>query len=247
MSSEATTLESHLNRQSERSEDFFWNRLRWGLVLERLPAGEAIEVVDVGAGPGFLGDHLARVRPLAGYRFIEPLGGLETGLEDRFGAAANFRDRESFGAAAYVTLLDVLEHQEDDRAFMAELSAKMSPGSLLLLTVPAMPSLWSRWDVVLGHYRRYRKSTLASAIAGLPFAVEETAYLFPELLPLGWIRRLRLGQGAEIGPDEAASAEFPDLSRPVNEGLYRLGSLTMRLRRQMPAGTSLFAALRRTP
>jgi hypothetical protein len=246
VTSEATTLESHLNRQAERSERFFWNRLRWSLILERLPAGEAIEVVDVGAGPGFLGDHLAGTRPRAQYRFIEPLRGLEEGLESRFGAESNYKDRDSFGAAGFVTLLDVLEHQEDDRAFMAELVAKMSPGSLLLLTVPAMPSLWSQWDVVLGHYRRYRKETLASAIAGLPLAVEETAYLFPELLPLGWIRRLRLGRGAEISAEDAASAEFPDLSNAVNETLFRLGSLTMRQRRHAPAGTSLFAALRRT-
>jgi hypothetical protein len=242
---DATTLESHLNRQAERSENFFWNRLRWGLILERLPSGEAIEVVDVGAGPGFLGDHLRRVRPLAEYRFIEPLHSLEEGLEERFGPTSNFKEHDSFGEARYVTLLDVLEHQEDDRAFLAELSAKMTPGSLLLLTVPAMPSLWSQWDVVLGHYRRYRKQSFERAIAGLPFTVEETAYLFPELLPLGWVRRLRLGRGGGISAEDAASAEFPDLSRPVNEGLYWLGRLTISQRRLAPAGTSLFAALRR--
>ena len=30
----------------------------------------------------------------------------------------------------------------------------------MLLTVPAGPSLWSAWDVALGHVRRYTKETL---------------------------------------------------------------------------------------
>lgn len=246
MSSGSTTLESHLNRQAERSENFFWNRLRWQLIAERFPAEGPFEVVDVGAGPGFLGDFLGRAYPPAEYRFIEPLEGLEQGLERRFGAASNYKLRDSFGAAGYVTLLDVLEHQEDDRGFMTELSAKLSPGTLLLLTVPAMPSLWSQWDVVLGHYRRYRKESLLRAVDGLPLEVEEMSYIFPELMPLGWARKVKLRLGRGHPSEQTASAEFPDLPGPVNEALFRLGSLTMRQRRRAPAGTSVFAAMRRT-
>lgn len=245
MSSGSTTLESHLNRQAERSENFFWNRLRWQLISERFPAEAGFEVVDVGAGPGFLGEFLARAYPAAEYRFIEPLEGLEQRLEARFGAASNYKTLDSFGAAGYVTLLDVLEHQEDDRTFMAELSAKLTPGTLLLLTVPAMPSLWSHWDVVLGHYRRYRKESLRLAIEGLPLEVEEMSYVFPELVPLGWFRKLKL-RLRRPSSEEADGAEFPDLSDSLNKALFRLGDFTMSHRQHARMGTSLFAALRRT-
>lgn len=236
---EANTLEGHLNRQLEHSQEFFWNRLRWELIASWLPRG-AEELVDVGAGPGFLGDYLRRRFPAIAYRYVEPLEGLEVSLEARFGAGANRRGSDSFGMAQYVTLLDVLEHQEDDREFLAELSDKMAPGSLLLLTVPAMPSLWSQWDVLLGHYRRYTKGSLATALEGLPLEPEEVSYLFPELLPLGWLRRLRRGAAAD------SSTEFPDLPGWLNESLYRLGRASLASRRAWPAGTSLFAALRRS-
>ena len=234
-----TSLEAHLSRQVERSREFFWNRLRWRLILSRLPKGEA-ELVDVGAGPGFLGDLLRRRRPQIAYRYVEPIAGLERRLVERFGAAANRRDRD-FDAAAYVTLMDVLEHQEDDRAFMEELAGKVTPGAMLLLTVPAMPWLWSGWDEMLGHHRRYTKAGLREVAAPLPFEVVEEAYLFPELIPLGLARRLRISGDAEDG----AAAEFPDLPRALNEGLYRIGSVSLAMRRLWPAGTSLFAALRR--
>jgi hypothetical protein len=236
-------LELHLNRQMERSREFFWNRLRWELISSQLPAAGTAELVDVGAGPGFLGDFLRERHPAIVYRYIEPIDGLERQLEDRFGADANRRDRD-FGDASYATLMDVLEHQEDDRAFMADLAAKMEPGSTLLLTVPAMPSLWSNWDRMLGHYRRYTKDSLLQTVAPLPFEVVEQSYLFPELLPLGWLRRLRMR--GQVAADGAADAEFPELPRLLNEVLYRVGVGSMALRRRWPAGTSLFAVLSRT-
>lgn len=241
--SRVEALELHLNRQMERSREFFWNRLRWELISAQLPGDGPAELVDVGAGPGFLGDFLRERHPAIAYRYIEPIEGLERQLEDRFGTDANRRDRD-FGAAGFATLMDVLEHQEDDRAFMADLAAKMAPGSTLLLTVPAMPSLWSNWDQMLGHYRRYTKASLREAVAPLPFEIVEQSYLFPELLPLAWFRRLRMR--GQAGAEGSAEAEFPELPRLLNEALYRVGRGSMALRRRWPAGTSLFAVLSRT-
>lgn len=236
-------LEAHLNRQAERSRDFFWNRVRWELISSQLPSGGA-ELVDVGAGPGFLGDFLRERHPGVEYRFVEPIEGLERQLMDRFGAEANLRDTD-FGGASFVTLMDVLEHQENDREFMGELAAKMAPGATLLLTVPAMPWLWSDWDSMLGHYKRYTKASLRDAVATLPLEIVEQGYLFPELIPLAGFRRLKMrgGRGADGDP---ADAEFPQLPRPLNEVLYRVGSASAAWRRVWPAGTSLFAVLRRS-
>ncbi|HEX6602938.1 MAG TPA: methyltransferase domain-containing protein [Solirubrobacterales bacterium] len=232
-------LELHLSRQLERSRDFFWNRLRWELVYEDLAAAD--RVVDVGAGPGFLGEYLAARRPGLEYWFVEPIADLERRLVDRFGAEANRRDRD-FSGASHVTLMDVLEHQEDDRLFMVDLAERMDPGATLLLTVPAMPYLWSAWDTMLGHYKRYTKESLRQAIGALPLAVEEESYIFPELIPLGLARRMRMRNGSG-GDDEA---EFPELPKPANETLYRVGRATMKRRSWWPAGTSLFARIRRT-
>jgi Methyltransferase domain len=233
-------LEQHLARQAERSQDFFWNRLRWDLVDENLDSG-CKRVVDVGAGPGFLGEFLRRRRPEIGYWFVEPIEGLEQRLVAGFGAEANRRERD-FAGASHVTLMDVLEHQEDDRAFLTDLAARMDPGAVLLLTVPAMPWLWSAWDTMLGHYRRYTKAALREAVGPLPLQIEEESYIFPELIPMGLVRRMRL-RGADLDPE---AAEFPQLPKPLNEGLYRFGKGSLALRCLWPAGTSLFVRMRRT-
>ena len=71
-------------------------------------------------------------------------------------------DQADYGSAEFVALLDVLEHQEDDKGFLRSLVDKMQPGSTLLLTVPALQGLWSQWDEALGHFRRYDKASLHS-------------------------------------------------------------------------------------
>lgn len=238
-------LERHLTPQLDAGRKFFWHRLRWRAVRRYVPAGSPLRLVDMGAGAGLLGEYIARDRPQVEYRYVEPIPALEAALERRYGAAANARADETFPSVAIVTLLDVLEHQEDDRGFLAELAAKMDRGARLILTVPAMPSLWSSWDVSLGHFKRYTRATLAASLADLPFERIETSYLFPEMVPAALLRRRRAAGG---DPEDGGSHDvaFPELSRPVNGVLYALGSITQSVRRGLPIGTSLFAVLQRS-
>lgn len=235
-------LEHHVARQIEHSRDFFWHRVRWAAVSAYLPREGSFAVIDVGAGAGLLGMFMARDRPNGRYLFVEPIPALERHLEELYGATANARRLESYAAGDFLTVLDVLEHQADDRAFMSEFVNRMEAGARLILTVPALMQLWSNWDESLGHYRRYDKRALAKVIQGLPLRTVEMSYLFPEMLPLGLLRRF-----TRRGPVKAATkAEFPDLPRPLNDLLTGVGRALLPARRLWPAGTSILAVLERT-
>jgi hypothetical protein len=233
-------LETHLQRQIEHSGRFFWHRLRWRVVRGYLPQDEPFTIVDVGAGAGLLANYLANDRPRATYQFVEPIQSLRVNLRQKHGEQADVMDAPEFRSARYVVLLDVLEHQEDDRTFLADLVAKMPSGSMLLLTVPALQRLWSPWDVALGHFRRYDKESLRASLEGLPLEVHELSYLFPEMVPLGIVRSRR-SAGAVVDLDQTA-VEFPDLPGPINDVLYGLGTLSVAFRRHWGRGTSLFLA-----
>jgi hypothetical protein len=203
-----------------------------------LPVAEPFELVDVGAGAGHLGQYMARDFPKSRYRFVEPIDSLRTHLRTTYGNDADDGDSDVYDGARVVTLLDVLEHQADDGAFMEHLVGKMTPGSTLMLTVPAMPRLWSGWDVALGHYRRYDEETLMAAVEGLGLDVREINYLFPELVPLGLARaRRRSSRYATAGDLEA---DLPGLPWFVNEPMYGLGLASLVFRRRWHFGTSLF-------
>jgi 2-polyprenyl-3-methyl-5-hydroxy-6-metoxy-1,4-benzoquinol methylase len=244
MTPSTTALEEHLTPQVERSRDFFWHRLRWRAVRRYIPIDRPATLVDVGAGAGLLGDYLRAERPATTYRYVEPIESLERALEQRFGPSANARAADRYEGAGIVTLLDVLEHQEDDSAFLRELSVKMEPGALLVVTVPALPALWSSWDESLGHYKRYTRMTLEAATAGLPFRRVEMSYLFPEMVPAAILRRKQRA-AARPGSDAANDAAFPDLPPAANKVLYAVGAATQTVRRALPGGTSLLAVLER--
>jgi hypothetical protein len=237
-------LEAHLIRQLDESRDFFWHRLRWKAVRAHLPRAEAFRLVDVGAGAGLLGEYLRSERPDAVYEFIEPLPSLERGLVARFGAAANRKLDRRWTGTGYVTCLDVLEHQEDDRAFLGDLVARAEPGATIIVTVPAFMLLWSSWDRLLGHHRRYTKRSLLRAIEGLPLDVIEISYLFPEMFPLGIFRKLKRGLGRAQEDAAAPESEFPRLPAWLNAALVVAGSAFLALRRLFPFGTSIMAVLR---
>jgi Methyltransferase domain len=235
-----SVLESHLQRQIEHSRRFFWHRLRWHAVSRYLPRGVPFRLVDVGAGAGLLGEYLAEDFPLASYGFVEPLRSLEIQLEARFGGEANARDARRY-RAEFVTLLDVLEHQKDDRAFVADLVARMQPGAMLILTVPALRRLWSHWDAALGHFRRYDREALRAVLSGVSVETVSVDYLFPEMLAPALVRKR-----AKAGIVEGR-AEFPDLPRPLNAALVGIGRVTLRGQGRWPAGTSILAVARRRP
>ena len=239
------SLEAHLRRQIEHSRHFFWHRLRWRAVASHLPPGRPFRLLDIGAGAGLLGVFLLRDFPNARYLFVEPIESLQRSLEASYGVAANAGRLSSYDGIEYVALLDVLEHQADDRRFLVDLVERMTPGASLIITVPALTTLWSGWDVALGHHRRYDRPALHRAIEGLPVRVLEMSYLFPEMIPLALLRK-RLRTATPNGHANEESAAFPDLPRLLNDGLYAVGRCSLALRRYAPTGSSLLTVLRRT-
>ncbi len=229
---------------------FFWHRLRWRAIRRYIPNSTPLQLVDIGAGAGLIGSYLEVERPNVRYRFVEPIPSFEADLERRYGPSANLNGAASLPGTTVATLLDVLEHQADDRRFLGELVKKLDHGTILIITVPAMPRLWSAFDENIGHFKRYTKRQLAIATSDLGLRPLEVSYLFPEMIPAGLVRRR---QQPPSGSRRAADmdtamvetlSDLPNISAALNQRLYTLGSATQAFRRVLPAGTSLLAAYR---
>jgi hypothetical protein len=72
----------------------------------------------------------------------------------------------------------VLEHVEDDGAFLTTLRSYLCPDGNLFLTVPTYRALWSIDDVAAGHYRRYTARSLTSRLRQSGFTVDYCSYFF---------------------------------------------------------------------
>ena len=84
------------------------------------------------------------------------------------------------GTYDLVLALDVLEHLDDDESFLAGTLLPLLSGTLLV-SVPAIPRLFSNHDRVLEHRRRYRRRDLLEML-GRYVDVRESGTLFTSLL-----------------------------------------------------------------
>jgi SAM-dependent methyltransferase len=72
--------------------------------------------------------------------------------------------------------MDCLEHQLDDLRMFTDLVRLVRPGGRLLVTVPAVPWLFSERDRIVGHHRRYTPARLREFAARQPLRVDELRY-----------------------------------------------------------------------
>ena len=73
-----------------------------------------------------------------------------------------------------IILADVLEHIKDDLKTINKLSKNLNKNGHILITVPAYKFLFSKKDIILGHYRRYNSKELVRIFKR--FSVQKLSY-----------------------------------------------------------------------
>ncbi len=87
-----------------------------------------------------------------------------------------------------VLLIDVLEHIEEPNLFLKSLLKHIKPGGYLIINVPALNSLYSKYDKKVGHFRRYNKSSLLKEFNISDVKILDLRYWGFTLIPILFIR-----------------------------------------------------------
>ena len=161
---------------------------------------EGIKVLDIGCGDGFIS------RNLFGNLRKKNVTAVDIHLSDEWiiklskFAQDHIYQREMPLTGGYdlVLLLDVIEHIEADKEFLANTVNKYVAGKgKVLISVPAFQSIYGRHDVFLGHYRRYNLKSLEEMTTACGLKIISKGYLFSTLL----LPKLLLYKLLSIGKD----------------------------------------------
>lgn len=219
----------------------WWYRARRRIVAQMIvryvqPA-KGLNIAEIGCGTGSnlpmleLFGHLTAVEPDAQARLFAAKRSKATVVQGRLPDELPLID----ASLDLAVMLDVLEHVEDDVAALKAVAAKLKPGGRFLLTVPALPALWSPHDEEHHHKRRYTAKTLRAVMDKAGLKIEMISYfntlLFPLIAGIRWMKNL-------IG-SKAVDTAMP--SAILNKALEGIFAFERKLigRLPMPVGVSL--------
>ncbi len=131
-------------------------------------------VLDFGAGLGalaFIWRDLFGVIPVC----VE-LDPMQKKFLETKGFSCYTRIEETGSLFSYIYCSNVLEHVEDDVLLLSQIRQGLTRDGLLAIYVPALPFLYSDFDVSVGHFRRYSKKELVEKVQNAGFEVKSCIY-----------------------------------------------------------------------
>jgi len=231
------------------SEDVHWwfvgrrNILR-SIIDRCVPLPRNAAVLEAGCGSGGNLTLLSDYGDLHAFEYNEQARGIaarRTSSRVAFGALPG---EIGFGDKTFdlIALLDVLEHVDEDLESLVALRDRLTDGGSIIITVPAVPALWSDHDVMHHHKRRYSKSQLSRRLREAGLATQRIGYFNSLLFPLALLQRV----GSWLGSGSTGAAVPP---RPVNRWLASIFSFEAKLLGWLnfPIGLSLYAVARKHP
>ncbi len=233
-------MQKYLYKDLYTLEDVhWWHRAKRQLVnylLKENLANKKQKILDVGCGTG---------KNLETFSKFGEVIGIDNSID-----AINFCKKRGFKAIKgdiekmpfksnffdAVTALDVLEHVDDVKA-LKEIKRVLNQDGILIITVPAFSWLWSKWDEVLFHKRRYSAKSLKKVLTQNGFKVSKISYFFSFLvLPALIIRTIK----QKLYPNHYPS-DFKISNKLVNSVLEVVSGIEQRIviNYKVPIGTSL--------
>ncbi len=174
----------------------FWCDWRFRVICNNrnLFPRDLSRVLDVGCGTGLVMDQLSVQEGLENVTFEGC--DVNVSLPEKKSQRGfpifiyNITDRlQSLkGAFDMLLLLDVLEHVQDDYGFLQAAIDHVKGGGMVVITVPAVPFLYGRYDKQDGHVRRYSKKALSRLVDETRATVVGIHYWGLCLLPLVCLR-----------------------------------------------------------
>jgi SAM-dependent methyltransferase len=145
-------------------------------------------------------------------------------------------------------LLDVIEHLDDDKGIIKRLAPLTLPGGILIVSVPARPDLFSDFDGIQGHRRRYMPETLRSTFEDSGYALEHIFWWGAWMVPvLRWTRLMASKNEPTAHKSYADYLRLPVWPGPLVMKALFAWEHNRCLQGKLSTGTSLFAVARRLP
>lgn len=202
------------------------------------------KVLDIGCGSGLMLNALEDIGQTFGMDMSDDAisfskeifnGKVEKGfLPDQIPYEENFFN--------LITALDVIEHVDRDVDSLKAIHSHLVSDGKAVITVPAYMFLWSKFDELNEHKRRYTLTELNAKLVQAGFTVEKISYFNTLLFPIVFVVRML---NNVLKRDGSSDIDMP--SWPLNLALEKIFGIEKYLLKfiSLPFGVSVLAVVRK--
>jgi 2-polyprenyl-3-methyl-5-hydroxy-6-metoxy-1,4-benzoquinol methylase len=213
-------------------------------VQRQVALNNEMKILDIGCGAGLMLNSLEEIGQTYGMDMSDEAicfskqifgGDVKKGsLPDAVPYEEDFFD--------LITALDVIEHIEQDIDSLIAIRSRLAEDGKAIITVPAYMFLWSAFDEINLHKRRYTLSELNSKLVQAGFVVEKISYFNTLLFPAAFAVRMLNNL---LRRDGSSDVDMP--SKPINFILKNIFHIEMYLLRflNLPFGVSILAVVKK--
>jgi 2-polyprenyl-3-methyl-5-hydroxy-6-metoxy-1,4-benzoquinol methylase len=182
-----------IDKIANAEQNHFWFKSRRELISQVFNKfiSKKNKIIEIGAGTG----NIARMLSNEGYDLsigeIHP-NGIEYALKKNNSNLSIYQFdimhnpfKNHFDV---VGLFDVLEHIEDDKLAINNISKMLKRGGKIILTVPAHMWLWCEEDDISNHFKRYELDNLKELLKDEGFIINYATNFFISIVPLLYLR-----------------------------------------------------------
>lgn len=237
---------AHIESARDLEYHYWWHRHRLNLASAWLKGRmDRPDILDLGCGTGGFMDQLKDCLSARRTRGMDASPSAlsacrEKGLDVEY---IDFAEPPPAPEKIYdiVTAMDVLEHLVDDTSLIQTAYRCLHGGGYLLVSVPALPWLYSSWDKELGHCRRYTRAGLLKLFSDAEWDIIRCSYAFSFVLLPSIFRRL-LGR-----PYTGENCVFPPVPAWLNHVLIGMSAMEIVWLKYLPLpiGVSLYVLIRK--
>jgi 2-polyprenyl-3-methyl-5-hydroxy-6-metoxy-1,4-benzoquinol methylase len=202
------------------------------------------KVLDIGCGSGLMLDALQEIGRTSGMDMSDIAIKFSVEIFDGDVRKGCLPDQIPYSENSFdlITALDVIEHVDQDIESLKAIRSRLVSGGKAVITVPAYMFMWSSFDELNEHKRRYTLKELRAKLVQAGFTIERISYfntlLFPFVLAIRVVNNL-------TGRDGSSDIKMPN--RPLNYALTVIFGLEKYLLRflNLPYGVSVLAVVRK--
>ncbi len=226
--------------------EHFWVKWRFEVLKKVVPAKIMQgKVFDIGCGNGIVRDQLEKSYSVdvSGCELdLTVLQRVKPGRGNIYYYDITERSPQLERGFSTVVLMDVLEHVAEPRQFLEAVRFHLKDTGSVVINVPAWPCLYSSFDKIQGHVKRYTTGDLRSELDAAGFDIVKITYWGMTLWPGGVLRKVFLRFFPE---KEAFNVSYPS-SPLVDFVMGVVMRMELLLGSCWPIGTSIMAvAVRR--